>query len=54
MTINSIDESQRRAAKVVGFVYLFAMAASMFAELYLFTGPGVFSEVPEDQSMKAS
>jgi hypothetical protein len=34
VTINSIDESQRRAARVVGFVYLFAMAVSMFAELY--------------------
>jgi hypothetical protein len=34
MTISGIDESQRAAAKVVGFVYLFAMATSIFAELY--------------------
>lgn len=34
MTISGIDDSQRAAAKVVGFVYLFAMAVSMFAEIY--------------------
>lgn len=33
MTI-SVDESQRRAARAVGFCYLFAMAVSMFVELY--------------------
>jgi uncharacterized protein DUF4386 len=30
----SIDEPQRRAARVVGFCYLFAMAVSLFVELY--------------------
>ncbi len=30
-----VDDSQRRAAKLVGFAYLFAMAASMFAEGYV-------------------
>jgi hypothetical protein len=35
MTTISVDESQRKAARVVGFAYLFAMAASMFVELYI-------------------
>ena len=35
MTINSIDESQRKAAKVVGFVYLFALIPAIFAEFYV-------------------
>lgn len=30
MTINTIDESQRQAAKVVGFTYLFAMITAIF------------------------
>jgi hypothetical protein len=30
MTINTIEESQRRAAKVVGFTYLFAMITAIF------------------------
>lgn len=33
MTLGVIDESRRRAAKVVGFVYLFAMATSIFGEV---------------------
>jgi hypothetical protein len=35
MTISTIDESQRKAARVVGFAYLFAMATAVFAELYV-------------------
>jgi hypothetical protein len=35
MTITSIDESQRKAARVVGFSYLFAMATAVFAESYV-------------------
>ncbi len=35
MTITSIDESQRKAARVVGFTYLFAMATAVFAEFYV-------------------
>lgn len=35
MTINSISESQRKAAKVVGFVYLFALVPAIFAEFYV-------------------
>lgn len=34
MSASSFDESQR-AARVVGFVYLFAMAMSMFTEMYV-------------------
>jgi hypothetical protein len=32
---SSVDESQRKAASVVGFTYLFAMAVSIFAEGYV-------------------
>jgi hypothetical protein len=32
--MTTVDESQRKAAKVVGFIYLIAMATSIFAELY--------------------
>jgi len=35
MTINTVDQSQRTAAKVVGFCYLFAMIVSIFAEMYI-------------------
>ena len=35
MSVNAIDESQRNAARVVGFAYLFAMAVSIFAETYI-------------------
>lgn len=31
MTINSIDESQRKAARVVGFTFLFAIAIVVVA-----------------------
>jgi Domain of unknown function (DUF4386) len=34
MTQRTIDPEQRRAAKVVGFIYLIAMATSIFAETY--------------------
>ena len=40
--ISGIDESQRAAARVAGFVYLFAMATSIFAELYA-RGPLIVS-----------
>jgi hypothetical protein len=33
MTTNSIDDSQRKAARVAGLTYLIAMATSVFAEL---------------------
>jgi hypothetical protein len=35
MTISSIDESQRKAARVVGFTYLFAILPAIFAEFYV-------------------
>jgi hypothetical protein len=35
MTIATIDESQRKAAKVVGFAYLFALIPAVFAEFYV-------------------
>lgn len=35
MTNSTIHESQRKAAKVVGFTYLFAMAVALFAESYV-------------------
>jgi hypothetical protein len=34
MTLSSVDEPQRRAARAVGFCYLFAMAVSILVELY--------------------
>ena len=34
MTIGTIDESQRKAARVVGFAYLFALPPAIFAEFY--------------------
>ena len=34
MTIGTIEESQRKAAKVVGFTYLFALVPAVFAEFY--------------------
>ena len=33
--IYTVNESQRKAARVVGFTYLFAMATANFAELYV-------------------
>jgi hypothetical protein len=35
MTLRTIEPEQHAAAKVVGWIYLIAMATSMFAELYL-------------------
>ena len=35
MTIGAIDESQRKAARVVGFAYLFALPPAIFAEFYV-------------------
>ncbi|MBI1748875.1 MAG: DUF4386 domain-containing protein [Acidobacteria bacterium] len=35
MTISTIEESQRKAARVVGFAYLFAMVIAVFAESYV-------------------
>lgn len=35
MTIGTIDESQRKAAKLVGFTYLFALVPAIFAEFYV-------------------
>jgi hypothetical protein len=35
MTLNGITESQRRAAKAVGFVYLFVLVPAIFAEFYV-------------------
>src|SRR6266481_1172725 len=35
MTTGTIDESQRKAAKVVGFSYLFALPPAIFAEFYV-------------------
>ena len=35
MTISTIDESQRKAARVVGFTYLFALVPAVFAEFYV-------------------
>jgi len=37
MTVGTIDESQREAAKVVGFSYLFALPPAIFAEFYVRT-----------------
>jgi Domain of unknown function (DUF4386) len=34
MIISTIDDSQRKAAKVVGFAYLFALVPAIFAEFY--------------------
>jgi Domain of unknown function (DUF4386) len=35
MTISTLDESQRQAARVVGFTYLFAMVTAVFAEMFV-------------------
>ena len=35
MTIGTIDESQRKAVRVVGFAYLFALPPAIFAEFYV-------------------
>lgn len=38
MTASSIDESQRNAARVAGFTFLFGMAIAIFSEFYLSSG----------------
>ena len=35
MTIGTIDKSQRKAATVVGFSYLFALPPAIFSEFYV-------------------
>lgn len=35
MTIDIVDESQRKAARVAGFTYLFALIPAVFAEFYV-------------------
>ena len=35
MTIGTVDESQRKAATVVGLSYLFALPPAIFAEFYV-------------------
>ncbi len=35
MTLSNIDESQPKAARVVGFAYLFAIVPAVFAEFYV-------------------
>ena len=42
MTISTLDESQRKAAKVVGFTYLFALPPAIFAEFFA-RGPLIVS-----------
>ncbi len=37
MTFGTVDESQRKAARVVGFTYLFALPPAIFAEFYVRT-----------------
>src|SRR5438876_12312040 len=37
MIIGTVDESQRKAATVVGFTYLFALPPAIFAEFYVRT-----------------
>lgn len=44
MTIRTIEPEQHTAAKVAGFIYLVAMATSIFAELYL-RGPLIVREL---------
>ena len=47
MTIGTIDKSQRKAAKVVGFTYLFALVPAIFAEFYVRTGLVVFDNATQ-------
>jgi len=47
MTIGTIDESQRKAAKVVGFSYLFALPPAIFAEFYVRTQLVVFDNASQ-------
>jgi uncharacterized protein DUF4386 len=47
MTIGTIDESQRKAATVVGFSYLFALPPAIFAEFYVRTQLIVFDNAAQ-------
>jgi hypothetical protein len=47
MTIGTIDESQRKAARVVGFAYLFALPPAIFAEFYVRTRLVVFDNAAQ-------
>ena len=47
MTIGTIDESQRKAATVAGFSYLFALPPAIFAEFYLRTQLIAFDNVAQ-------
>ena len=47
MTIGAIDDSQRKAATVVGFSYLFALPPAIFAEFYVRTRLVVFDNAAQ-------
>ena len=47
MTFGTIDESQRKAAKVVGFTYLFALVPAIFAEFYVRANLVVFDNAAQ-------
>ena len=47
MTIGTINDSQRKAAKVVGFTYLFALVPAIFAEFYVRTQLIVFDNAAQ-------
>jgi len=47
MTIDTIDESQRKAATVVGFSYLLALPPAIFAEFYVRTQLIVFDDAAQ-------
>src|SRR5438067_4057317 len=47
MTIGTIDESQRKAATVVGFSYLLALPPAIFAEFYVRARLIVFGNAAE-------
>src|SRR5437660_2845648 len=47
MTIGAIDESQRKAATLVGFSYLLALPPAIFAEFYVRTRLVAFDNVAQ-------
>src|SRR5438067_13510981 len=47
MTIGTIDESQRKAATVVGLSYLLALPPAIFAEFYVRTRLVAFDNVAQ-------
>jgi hypothetical protein len=56
MTISIIDESQRKAARVAGFTFLFAMAIVVLvrrAHGYLRNGIGPLASVQRLESIRA-